>query len=48
MQKIESVIDEPHVAFAVGRGLGVGESRQPSLIHAAEFTVDVSGLDDLG
>jgi len=29
MQKIESVIHELHIAFAVGRRLGVGESRQP-------------------
>jgi hypothetical protein len=45
MQEIESVIDEVHVAFAVGGGLGVGESRQPSLVHAAEFPVEVSGVD---
>ena len=45
MQEIESVIDELHIAFAVGRRLGVGESRQPSLIHAAEFAIEVSGLD---
>ena len=45
MQEIESVIDEVHIVFAVGRGLGVGESRQPSLINAAEFAIDVSGLD---
>jgi hypothetical protein len=37
MQEIESAIDELHITFAVGRGLGVGESRQPSLIDAAEF-----------
>src|ERR1700722_7490832 len=45
MQEIESVIDELHIAFAVGRRLCVGESRQPSLIHAAEFPVEVSGPD---
>ena len=45
MQKIESIIDELHIAFAVGRGLGVGESRQSSLIDAAEFPIDVSGLN---
>src|ERR1700735_2616489 len=45
MQEIESVIDELHIVFAVGRGLGVGGSRQPSLINAAEFAIDVSGLD---
>jgi hypothetical protein len=45
MQKIESVIDELHIAFAVSGRLGVSEGRQPSIIDAAEFTVDVSGLD---
>jgi hypothetical protein len=45
MQEIETVINEVHIAFAVSRGLGVGESRQPSLIDAAEFTIEVSGVD---
>ena len=45
MRKIESVIDELDVAFAVGCRLGAGEHRQPSLIDAAEFPVDVSGLN---
>src|SRR3984885_146678 len=45
MQEIESVIDELHIALAVGRRLGVGEGRQPNIIHAAEFPVEVSGLD---
>ena len=31
--------------MAVGRRLGVGEGRQPSLIHAPEFPIDVSSLD---
>ena len=45
MQEIESVIDELHIALPVGRCLGVGESRQPSLIDAAKFPVEISGLD---
>jgi hypothetical protein len=45
MQKIESVIDELYIPFAVGGSLCVGESRQPSLIDAAEFAIDVSSLD---
>ena len=45
MQEIESVIDELHLAFAVGRRLGVGEGRQASLIDAAEFAIEISGLD---
>jgi hypothetical protein len=32
MQKIESIIDERHIAFAVSGRLGVGEIRQPSVI----------------
>jgi hypothetical protein len=39
MQEIGSVIDEVHIAFAVGRRLGMGESREPSLVDAAEFPV---------
>ena len=45
MQEIESVIDELHVALAVGRRLGVGEARQSSLVDAAEFAVEIGGLD---
>ena len=44
MQEIESVIDELHIALAVGRRLGMGEARQSSLIDAAEFAVEISGL----
>jgi hypothetical protein len=43
VQEIEDVIDEPHLALAVGRRLGVGEARQSSLIDAAGFAVDVGG-----
>ena len=45
MQKIETVIDEPHLAFTVGRRLGVSKSWQASLINAAEFAIEISGLD---
>ena len=45
MQKIESVIDELYIALAVGCRLGMGESRQPNLIDAAEFPIEVSALD---
>src|ERR1700722_364923 len=44
MQEIEGVIDEPHLALAVGRCLGVGEARQSRFTNATEFTVDVGGL----
>ena len=45
MQEIESVKDELHIAFAVGRRLSVRDSRQASLIDAAEFAVQIGGLD---
>jgi hypothetical protein len=45
MQEIESIIDELHIAFAVRGSLGVSESRQPSLIDAAKFPVEISGID---
>jgi hypothetical protein len=45
MQEIESVIDELYIAFTIGRRPGLRESRQPSLIDAAQFAIDVSGLD---
>jgi hypothetical protein len=44
MQEIESVIDEPHPALAVGRSLGMGEARQSGVVDAAEFAVEISGL----
>jgi hypothetical protein len=45
MQKIETVVDEPHLVLTVGRSLGVSKSRQASLINAAEFAIEISGLD---
>jgi hypothetical protein len=44
MQEIESVIDEPCTALAVGRRLRLGETRQSSLIDAAELTIEIGGL----
>ena len=44
MQEIEGVIDEPHLALAVGRRLGVGEAGQSGVVDAAEFAIDVGGL----
>ena len=37
--------DEPHAAFAIGRRLRLGEARQPGVLDAAEFAVDVGGRD---
>jgi hypothetical protein len=45
MQEIEGVIDEPHLTLAVGHRLYIREAWQASLIDAAEFAVEVSGLD---
>ena len=45
MQKIESVIDEVHAALAVGRRLGLREARQSGVVDAAEFAVEIGGLD---
>jgi hypothetical protein len=36
MQEIESVIDEVHSTFAVGRRLGIGEARQSVVFDAAQ------------
>ena len=44
MQKIEGVVDEPNLALAVGRGLGVGEARQSGVVDAAELAVEIGGL----
>ena len=44
MQKIEGVIDEPHAALAVARGLGLRKARQSVVANAAQFAVEVSGL----
>jgi hypothetical protein len=43
-QEIESVIDEPRGALAIGRRLRLGEARQTSVVDATEFAVDVGGL----
>jgi hypothetical protein len=45
MQEIEGVIDEQHPSLAIGGRLGIGEAGQASLIDAAEFAVEISGLD---
>jgi hypothetical protein len=44
IQEIESVIDEVHASFAIGRHLRPGEAGQTGLVDAAEFAVDVGGF----
>jgi hypothetical protein len=44
MPEIEGVVDEPHLAFAVGRRLDMGEARQAGLVDTAELAVEISGL----
>src|ERR1700678_2621237 len=44
MQEIESVIDEVHAAFAIGRRLRPGEVGQTGLVDTAEFAVDIGGF----
>src|SRR5580700_3582401 len=44
MQEIESVIDEVHAAFAIGRRLPLGEAGQAGLVDTAEFAVDIGGF----
>jgi hypothetical protein len=44
MQEIESVMDEPRCAHAVGRRLRLGEARESRVVDAAEFAVEISGL----
>ena len=44
VQEIEGVIDKPHVALAVGRRLGVSEARRSGVVDAAEFAVEIGGL----
>jgi hypothetical protein len=44
MQEIEGVIDEPHFAFAVGRGLSLRKARQSGVVDATKLAVDVGGL----
>ena len=44
MQEIEGVIDEPHLALAVGRRLRLREARQSGVVDAAEFAVEIGGL----
>jgi hypothetical protein len=45
MQEIEGVIDEQHASLAIGGRLSIGEAGQASLIDAAKFAVEISGLD---
>ena len=40
VQEIESVIDEAHAAFAIGRRLRLREAGQTGLVDTAEFAVD--------
>jgi hypothetical protein len=44
MQEVEGAMDAPRFALAVGRRLGMGETRQPSLIDTGEFAVEIGGL----
>ncbi len=44
MQEIEGVIDEPNVALAVGRSLGLGEAWQSGVIDPTELAVKIGGL----
>jgi hypothetical protein len=44
VQKIEGTINEPHIALAVGRRLGMGEARQAGVVNATEFAVEIGSL----
>ncbi len=44
MQEIESVIDEPHFALAVGRCLRLREAWQSGVVDATKLAIDIGGL----
>jgi hypothetical protein len=44
VQKFERVMDEMHIALAVGCGLRLRKTRQSAVVNAAELAVDIGGL----
>ena len=45
MQKIEGVVDEPHGAPAVARGLSLRKARQSIVPDTAQFAVEIGSFD---
>ena len=45
MQKIENVVDEPNPSLAIASSLGLGKAGQTVVANAAQFAVEISGLN---